>query len=393
MRLSLLLIFFISSFSALAQDAWTQLNDFPFETFTSSSFVVGEDAYVVIADQQFSLESELYRYDVDDDTWFFVTDIPEDTSSFSFGAPFVLGDRVFFTGYDSDIDGMKLWEFDVITTTFEERTGYDFNGFGLYGYTATSFSIGNIGYVLTSSPSEGDNVNFIAYDPDTDSWSEKSQYPSDISLDTCSFKIHGKGYVVFSMDVGAEGNFINDLWEYDPETDSWTEKAEHPFSFVSSPVSLAIDEMAYVASGYINDTVYRYNPIDNVWESIESPGIFFENSFGFSIANFGYIGLGVIDNVENQPSDQIWRLDPELLSVTEVNTINVSIFPNPVTDVLFIQSSTPIQEATVYTILGQAVLTAKIENNQLDVLSLSKGIYLLQMMTEAGIFTQRLVKN
>ena len=60
MRLSLLFLLFLGSLSGFAQDAWTQLNDFPFETFTSASFVVGEDAYVVIADQQISSESEMY---------------------------------------------------------------------------------------------------------------------------------------------------------------------------------------------------------------------------------------------------------------------------------------------------------------------------------------------
>lgn len=393
MRSSLLFLLFLGSFSGFAQDAWTELNDFPFETFTSSSFVVGEDAYVVIANQQISSESEMYRYDVDTDSWFFVTEIPEGIASFSFGAPFVLGDRVFFSGYDSDVDGMKLWEFDVVTTTFEARTGYDFNSFGLYGYRATSFSIGNTGYILTSSPSEGDNVNFIAYDPDTDSWSEKSQYPSDIMYDTLSFTVNNKGYICFSMDVGAEGNFINDLWEYDPEADSWTERTSYPVGYTTGAVSLVIDDMAYVASGFINDTVYRYSPIDNSWESIESPNVYFYFSFGFTLGNFGYIGLGSINDPTTEASDEIWRLDPELLSVADINPDLLSLYPNPVSDVLFIQSTTPIQKVTVYTLLGQSVMTSTVKNNQLNVSSLSKGIYLVKLTNDGGVFTQQLIKH
>lgn len=391
MKRILLLFFFLGTVSISAQEAWTQLNDFPFETYTSSNFVINEEAYVVVREES-GTDDIMYKYDESNDTWMMVATIPEET--FLLADPFVIGDRVFFVGLDTDIDSrMELWEYDPVTSSFEERTGYDFNDFGLYGYTAITFSIDNIGYVITSASAEGDHVNFVAYDPSTDSWSTKADYPSDISSDSRSFSINNKGYINFSMNTGAEGDYVNDLWEYDPTTDTWTEKMSYPLEFVTGTVNFVIDDMAYFASGFINTLVYRYRPSDNIWEPVESPGVYFYNSFGFVLNDIGYIGLGSIDNLDLEPSDQIWRMDPELLSITEENAIDVSVFPNPVTDVLFIESSMPVKKVTVYTLLGQAVMTGVIEDNQLDVSSLSKGIYLLQMNNADTIFTQKLVKN
>lgn len=391
MKKLLLLFFFLGTISVSAQEAWTQLNDFPFETYTSSSFVVNEEAYVVVREES-GTDDIMYKYDVNNDSWMIVATIPEET--FLLADPFVIGNRVFFVGLDSDSDTtLELWEYDHVTSSFEERTGYDFNDFGLYGYRATTFSIADIGYVITSATAEGGQVNFVAYDPSTDSWSAKANYPSDISSDSRSFSINNKGYVNFSMNVGAEGDYVNDLWEYDPETDTWTEKTSYPLEFVTGTVNFVINDMAYFASGFINTLVYRYLPDDNIWEPIESPGVYFYNSFGFALNGIGYIGLGSIDDLDLNPSSHIWRMDPALLSTSEENAIDVSVFPNPVTDVLFIESNTPVKEATIYTVLGQEVMLNTIENNQLDVSSLSKGVYLIQMTTNEGVFTQKLIKN
>ncbi len=391
MRLPLLLLTILCTLSVSAQEAWTQLNNFPFETYTSSSFVVNDEAYIVVSEES-GVDDIIYKYDVNNDIWMMVATIPEET--FFLADPFVIGTRVFFVGLGSEIDAsIELWEYVPVTNSFEERTGYDFNDFGLYGYDAITFSIGNIGYVLTSASAFDDNVNFVAYDPTTDSWDSKSNYPSDISGDSRSFSINNKGYVSFSMDVGSEGNFINDLWEYDPDIDSWTEKTTYPLSYVTGPVSFVLDDLAYFASGFINDTVYRYSPVENSWELIESPGIFFYNSFGFAINGIGYIGLGSIDDLGLEASDQIWRMDPGLLSITERNTIDVSIFPNPVTDILYLQSNTAIKEVTMYTLLGQEIMTSTIENNQLDLSFLSGGIYLIKITNDRGELTQKLIKT
>ncbi|MFT5890277.1 MAG: hypothetical protein ACI9Y7_000367 [Dokdonia sp.] len=399
MRLSLLLLTILYSCTFFGQDAWTSLNDFPFNAFTSSSFVVGEDAYVVVREgqSQFNFPSTVYAYDVVDDSWTLVADIPEETLLLE--DPFVIDDRVFFIGLEpNNGDAIELWEFDVVTNTFNERAGYDFGGFSFSGYSATSFAIDGIGYLLTSASGGGDGNSFIGYNPETDTWTVKTNYPGYNEILFNSFATSTKGYVLFGFE-DFEGYF-NDLWEYDPTTDSWMQKTSFPNTFLIGATSFVIQDQVYVGSGWYNDSVIlydlyrRYNPTTDTWESIEASPFLSGNPFSFVVDGMGYVGLGSLSNEVSggMPTNEIWRLDPTL-SITDINVTEASIYPNPVTDMLFIESSLPFTEARIYSLLGQALITAKIENNQLDVSSLSKGVYFLQMTNETGVFKKKLIKN
>lgn len=399
MRTLLFSLLFLSSFSGYAQDAWTQLNDFPFETYSSSSssFVVGEDAYVAVREGENEVDSPagLYVYDSVSDGWTFVTEFPSEVGFFV--DSFVIENRVFYLGLDISTDISELWEFDSTTTTWEQRTGYPFEFSPFFGFYGTAFSINGLGYVMSSLDQEGIS-NFASYDPETDSWTERAPFVGPDKGSNNGFVIDSKAYMLFGNEF--EIDFVNDLWMYDPDTDSWEQKESIPGGFTFNPAVFVLQDQAYVGLGeqdlsQLNTLFMRYNPVTDSWETIESPSFLSGAPFGFAVNNIGYVGVGFNDpfSPETSASSEVWRLDPALLSVAEENTTNVSIFPNPVTDVLFIQSSTPVTEVTVYTILGQIVLTEKMENNQLDVSSLSKGIYLLQMTNETGAFTQRLVKN
>ena len=69
----------------------------------------------------------------------------------------------------------------------------------------------------------------------------------------------------------------------------------------------------------------------------------------------------------------------------------LNIFPNPVKDVLNF-SDKDVKTATVYSLLGQKVLENTI-TNQLNVASLTKGIYLMQIKNESGVISKKFIKN
>ncbi|MDO4729162.1 MAG: T9SS type A sorting domain-containing protein [Bacteroidota bacterium] len=73
--------------------------------------------------------------------------------------------------------------------------------------------------------------------------------------------------------------------------------------------------------------------------------------------------------------------------VFEANTIN--IFPNPVNDLLYIESSIPIQKATLYDFLGRMILEEE-NTNTLSVRHLTAGNYLLKIWTNKGFYTQKI---
>lgn len=68
--------------------------------------------------------------------------------------------------------------------------------------------------------------------------------------------------------------------------------------------------------------------------------------------------------------------------VKDKNTI--SIYPNPVTDILYIKGLGNIEKAEVYNMVGQKVKSFTTIENQLDVSSLPKGNYILQLSEKEG---------
>ena len=62
-----------------------------------------------------------------------------------------------------------------------------------------------------------------------------------------SFTIGNKGYLI----CGNDGkNRLSDCWEYDMERDTWTQKADFPGTARNSAVAMAVDEKGYLGTGY-----------------------------------------------------------------------------------------------------------------------------------------------
>ena len=71
---------------------------------------------------------------------------------------------------------------------------------------------------------------------------------------------------------------------------------------------------------------------------------------------------------------------------------NVSIAPNPVDDVLNIQSSTPIQSVTLTDVTGKIVLKENASAN-IAVGHLQKGMYFATIQTDSGSTVKKFIKK
>jgi hypothetical protein len=72
----------------------------------------------------------------------------------------------------------------------------------------------------------------------------------------------------------------------------------------------------------------------------------------------------------------------------------ISLFPNPVTDQLFITSeSATIEKITVYSMSGTPVINDSDNKNSIDVSNLSEGLYFIEISSSEGKSVQKFVKN
>ncbi|TVZ52464.1 LamG-like jellyroll fold domain-containing protein [Dokdonia sp. Hel_I_53] len=81
----------------------------------------------------------------------------------------------------------------------------------------------------------------------------------------------------------------------------------------------------------------------------------------------------------------------ETLSVKDQPAIKVSVYPNPVTDILMIDTATPVEKVDVYALSGQKVFSTT--SSQVEMSTLSTGIYFVHITTGQGSSYKRVIKQ
>ena len=92
----------------------------------------------------------------------------------------------------------------------------------------------------------------------------------------CSCVLDGKAYVFGGREAG--NAYKNDLWQYDPQTDSWTDLGASPMKGRVNAAIVAFDGKIYAGLGYAGYGVYRdstylqdwweYTPETGVWRQV-----------------------------------------------------------------------------------------------------------------------------
>src|SRR5438045_7987523 len=88
--------------------------------------------------------------------------------------------------------------------------------------------------------------DFWEYDPATDTWTQKADFGGVARNRATGFSINGKGYI----GTGWDGSFRKDFWEYDPATNTWTLKADFGGTARYSAPGFSIGNKGYVGTGW-----------------------------------------------------------------------------------------------------------------------------------------------
>ena len=193
-----------------------------------------------------------------------------------------------YNGAGPNIMLADWWEYDPSTNSWSQKANYPFPS-----YAATQFSIGSKAYVGTGV-SAGNQ--FFAYDPIANSWTAIAPVPAG-NTDCIGFAINGKGYYL------NWGSF----YEYDPITNAWTTKSAPPFSTSSWSSTFVINGKGYVKTG---SSLYEYKPATDQWiYRAPFPGVATGGSACFAIRGKGYIVSGYIGWL-SELTDEVWEFDP-----------------------------------------------------------------------------------
>jgi N-acetylneuraminic acid mutarotase len=184
---------------------------------------------------------------------------------------------------------------------------------GLARGDASSFTIGNKGYLVCGYDAKKRLSDLWEYDMDMDFWIQKASFPGTPRNSAVAFAVNGKGY----LGTGFDGeNYLNDFWEYNPSSDTWTQKADFPGSARYGAVAFGLTDKGYIGCGYDGNYLkdfYAFSPSDNSWEQIVSiGGSKRQGAVSFVINNTAYICCGqnngdyIYDFWKYDPSAGLW---------------------------------------------------------------------------------------
>lgn len=81
------------------------------------------------------------------------------------------------------------------------------------------------------------------------------------------------------------------------------------------------------------------------------------------------------------------------LSAKKVDAIEFSVFPNPSSNLINVNTKEDIQSYKVLDLLGKTLLSQKYNKEAINLSALSKGVYILQLSSDNGTASKRIVKK
>ncbi|MFO7657048.1 MAG: kelch repeat-containing protein [Bacteroidales bacterium] len=282
-----------------AQYTWKQKTGFPGSGRSGAvSFVIGNNAYVGLGYDGDTVKNDFWRYNITGDSWTQIADF--EGSARESAVAFVINDTAYVgtgdNGYPVYEKLKDFWKYNVGTNTWKRIS--DFGGTARTG--AACFSIQGKGYVATGIDNSDEQKDIWEYNPQTDTWTKKADLTGDKRKDAVGFSINGKGYLCSGWYFDSYSMVLNDVQEYNPVTDSWTEKifADNLLSKKQYAGCFILDNKAYLVSGNNNNSVVVYDPVSNDLTTETAFGPTGENNrnliIAFSIENKAFAGLGYL---------------------------------------------------------------------------------------------------
>ncbi|WP_418514199.1 T9SS type A sorting domain-containing protein [Corallibacter sp.] len=115
----------------------------------------------------------------------------------------------------------------------------------------------------------------------------------------------------------------------------------------------------------------------------------------YDVALFGDLDLAGNTRFFNTTIDLgAYEYDSTLgVDKVSLNTNSVTLYPNPVSDRLFIKSTETIKTVTIYNVNGQLIKQVNTLGKSIDVASLPSGLYFVKINTVNGETTKKIIKN
>jgi N-acetylneuraminic acid mutarotase len=282
---------------------WSRASDFDGNARSEAvSFTIGDYAYISTGTTDRDRFQDLWEFSLARNYWAQKADLPGVARSAAIG--FSIGTKGYLgTGFDGTNNLNDFWEYDPSSNTWTQKDDFK----GTARYDAVGFSVDNKGYV-----SCGFDGNYLKdlwqFDPTAASgsqWVQKASIGGTKRSAAMAFVLNNKAYICSGNN---NGTALNDLWMYDAASDTWTEKRQ--LTNVSSDtyddnytsivryngVAFVMNNLAYITCGEnpsLSSTTWEYNPDTDLWtEKTGFEGSARTGAIAFTLNNRGFVMTG-----------------------------------------------------------------------------------------------------
>lgn len=158
------------------------------------------------------------------------------------------------------------------------------------------------------NPNYSGHKALYEYDPVTDTWTQKASFPGAARWVETYFTAGDKLYVTAGDGPTGGAHLPRDTWEYDPANDAWTLRDSFPETRTGA-AAFGLNGRGYVVggnhNGYPDSTLWEYNPAIDTWTKKATLPFGDIAGVAFTIGTYGYL------LTSNQLSDSsFWKYDP-----------------------------------------------------------------------------------
>lgn len=299
---------------------WKRSNDFRGNGRSEAvCFTIGDYAYITTGVDASSRYKDMFEYNTVRKFWTQLEDFGgvarSSAVAFSIGTKGYVG-----TGYDGVSYLNDFWEYDQVSGHWTEVESLPDEG----RHEAVAFTLNGKGYVAC-----GNDGNFLAtmweYNPGADEWNQKPDVTGSKRSSAMAFVYNNKAYILSGNN---NGQLLRDVRVYDPVTEEWTDKtridnySEDSFDddYGGIPrqnaVMFTIGDHVYMtsgenSSGSIISTTWEYDPESDIWtQKTAFEGTGRTGAVAFTLNNRGFVltgrsgSLNMDDMYELLPNDE-----------------------------------------------------------------------------------------
>lgn len=241
-------------------NTWEQLANFPGGPRGFGYGVAsGNKAYLGFGRNNEGYTNDWWEYDMQNDIWTQLADFP---SAGRIHPALVIVNESVYMGLGGNSFGNlgDWWEYNIADDEWTQKADFEFGDrhhpfyFGIGDYPYVGFGHGN-------SLGNGYNIynDFYKYDPFTDEWITMSELPAEGRVAGTQFSYNGKGYALSGDGDDHSTLDSGELWEYDPQNDSWLQLDSHPGNSRWAPGCFVINCNIYFTSGLDRQSGTYYN--------------------------------------------------------------------------------------------------------------------------------------